>query len=90
MKTMPFDFPEDTRIEHIQRAYKQIDEYRQKVKDITKEGKKLSREVALFGIERTKKKEIKICRKHLKSLKLFWDSIALVTYNYEKWKQQPW
>ena len=47
-------------------------------------------DVDLFQIERTKKKEIKNCKKFLKNLKHYWDSIGLVTSYYNTWSKQPW
>jgi hypothetical protein len=44
-------------------------------------------DVDLFQIERTKKKEIKNCKKFLKNLKHYWDSIGLVTSYYNTWSK---
>lgn len=90
MDTMPFDFPDDTKIEHVQAAYRKIDQYKLKLKQFEKDARKLRKDLDLFGIERMKNIEIRKCRKNLRNLKLFYDSVGLVTYNYEKWKQQPW
>ena len=87
MDTMPFDFPDETKIEHVSSAYKKINEYKLKLKQFEKDARKLSYDLDLFGIERMKNIEIRKCRKNLKNLKLFYDSVGLVTYNYEKWKQ---
>jgi t-SNARE complex subunit (syntaxin) len=90
MEVMPFKFEDNATVDHIKAAYKIIDEYRIKIKDLQRESNKQREMVDLFSIERAKKKQIKNCRKQLTNLKYFWDAISLVTYYYDYWKKLPW
>jgi hypothetical protein len=90
MEVMPFKFEDDATVDHIKAAYRIIDEYRYKIKALKKESIKQREMVDLFGIERAKMKQIKNCKKQLTNLKLFWDSISLVTYYYDYWEKLPW
>ena len=53
---MPFRFEDNATVDHIKAAYRIIDEYRFKIKELQKESVKQREMVDLFGIERAKKK----------------------------------
>ena len=44
----------------------------------------------LFELEKTSYKELRDCNLDLKYLKIMWDAVAMVTYQYADWESKPW
>jgi len=40
--------------------------------------------------ERTNYRELRDCNQDLKNLKILWDAISMVNYQYSDWKSKPW
>ena len=90
LRTLPFNYDEKMEINQINSCYDMLGEYYKKLCVIEAEAKEYENLENLFELEQTNYKQLKDCRSDLKNLKIFWDACAMVTYQYNNWKQKTW
>jgi dynein heavy chain len=74
----------------IEDAYAKLMEYYAKTQEYENEAAKLNDLETLFDIEPIKYKALIDCRFELKNLKMMWDLIAFVDYQFENWSTTLW
>lgn len=90
LKTLPFDYDDRITIDEINDKYKILMVYYAKTKEIEAEANEFNRLEKLFELQKSNYKQVKECENDLKSLKIMWDAIAMVNYQFNDWKSKPW
>jgi dynein heavy chain len=86
----PFEFNSETQIADVNAAYEKLDEYYAKLEAIRGEAKAFNDLENLFELELTKYKKLTECGVDISKLKMMWDVIAVILFNYRSWKRTPW
>lgn len=76
--------------ESIKDSYLVIMEYYQKTLVLESEAANINDLETLFDIEPIKYKQLTDCRNELKNLKMMWDLISLIDYQFENWSTTLW
>lgn len=71
-------------------SYGLIDDYHLKLSKIKNEAAEFNNLEKLFELEQSEYKELRDCYTDLKSLKIMWDAIGMINYQYKDWKGQSW
>jgi len=74
----------------IARSYETIMEYYRKTLELEAQAAKITNLETLFDIEPNKYKDLVSCRTELKNLKMMWDLISLIDYQFEGWSTTLW
>jgi len=90
LQNLPFSYDDKMDIMAINKCYEQITSYYMDLCKIEEEAKEYNNLEHLFEMEQTNYKVLKDCRADLKLLKIMWDAIAMVTYQYDDWKGKNW
>lgn len=90
MAKLPFNYSDDYTIEKINQSYALIDQYYTKLTEINSEANAFNNLEKLFELEQSEYKQLRECASDLKNLKLMWDAIAMVNYQYKDWQGQSW
>lgn len=90
LENAPFEFNSETKISDVNAAYEKLDEYYKKLEEIRGEAKAFNDLENLFELELTKYKKLNECGVDISKLKMMWDVIAVILYNYRSWKRTPW
>jgi dynein heavy chain len=75
--------------EEVNYSYVKVDNYYRKLKDIEKEAFDYNQLERLFELEKSGYKQLRDCAIDLKSLKVMWDAISMVNFQYNDWKGKP-
>jgi dynein heavy chain len=76
--------------EIIQQSYEKIIEYYNKTQAFETEARELNNLETLFDMQKSSYKALKDCRNELCNLKMMWDLISLIDYQFESWKTTLW
>lgn len=90
LREMPFNYDETFTSVRIDKSYNIINDYYHKLQVIEHEKNEYNNLERLFELERSHYRQLKDCASDLKYLKLMWDSVAYVSYQYNDWKAKPW
>ena len=44
----------------------------------------------LFELEQSEYKDLRDCHSDLRNLKIMWDAVSMVNFQYKDWKSQSW
>jgi dynein heavy chain len=89
LKSLPYNIKEGGS-PVISTSYGTIMEYYTRTIEYEVEAAKLNDFETLFDIEPIKYKALSDCRNELKNLKMMWDLIALIDYQFENWSTTLW
>ena len=89
IKVCPFNFDELTD-ESINNSYQTIDNQYLALLEIETEARHYNGLNELFELEKSNYRPLKECRQELGLLKVMWDAISLVHYQYSDWKTTLW
>ena len=90
LKNMPFNYDDSYDLPKIDRSYVVINEYYAKLMKIEAERNEYNNLEKLFELEKTNYKQLRECNSDLKFLKVMWDAVAFVNYQYNDWKFKQW
>lgn len=90
LNTLPFDYEDRQTIDEINSNFKVIDNFFNKTCTIENEAYEYNKLERLFELQRSNYKQLKECLNDLKNLKTMWDSISMISYQYNDWKSKPW
>ena len=76
--------------EIINSSYDKIIEYYNKTQLFETEARELNNLETLFDMQKSSYKGLKDCRNEICSLKMMWDLISLIDYQFESWKSTLW
>jgi dynein heavy chain len=76
--------------EIIQQSYEKVIEYYNKTQTFETEARELNNLETLFDMQKSSYKALKDCRNELCNLKMMWDLISLIDYQFESWKTTLW
>lgn len=89
LKALPYHTKESGE-EIIAASYAKIDEYYEKTIAFEREAAELNNLETLFDIEPIKYKALADCKYELQNLKLMWDLVALIDYQFSSWSTTLW
>lgn len=90
LKKMPFNYDDNYDTLKIDKSYVVINEYYSHLQKIESERNVYNNLERLFELEKTNYKQLRECNSDLKFLKVMWDAVAFVNYQYNDWKYKPW
>ena len=90
LKNMPFNYDDQYDINRIERSYVTINDYYSKLLKMEAERNEFNNLEKLFELEKTNYKQLRECGSDSKFLKMMWDAIAFVNYQYNDWKYKQW
>jgi hypothetical protein len=89
LKALPYHV-KDCGDQIIDDSYARINEYYTKTQVFEKEAADLNNLETLFDIEPIKYKDLATCRSELQQLKVCWDLVALIDYQFASWSTTLW
>jgi len=90
LQKVPTNYDDRMEINQVNANYDILTDYYNRLIKIEAEAKDYENLETLFELEQTSYKQLKDCRIDLKNVKTFWDAVAMVTYQYNDWKQKSW
>ena len=90
LQKVPTNYDDKMEMGQINASYDVLTDYYNKLTKIEAEAKEYENLEQLFELEQTSYKQLKDCRIDLRNVKVFWDAVAMVTFQYNDWKQKSW